>query len=263
MAIDPTLPAVLVSLAAFGASDVLRQGQPHFTQLAMAAGADGVEVRGELLRGGAAELAALRDTGAVRVHSSPEGLWAADGVLDTAALLHTCDTAEALGAARIKMSIGGFDPRSAADLPRLQRLLQNRAGCELLIENDQSASAGSLGALRRFFHACDAAGLPLGMTFDIGNWHFVGECPMQAAAAFAHRVSYVHCKGVQRRPDKWVAVPLAESAAPWRAMLRAMPADVPWAIEYPLVGDGLPAAVRDAVAGLRGVAAQLQQETYP
>src|SRR3546814_3722163 len=61
------------------------------------------------------------------------------------------------------------------------------------------------------------------MTFDMGNWHWVGECPLQAAQVFSSRVKYVHCKGVQRTPARWIAVPLNDSAAPWRAVFRAMP----------------------------------------
>ena len=62
-------------------------------------------------------------------------------------------------------------------------------------------------SLQEFFQAADGAGLDLGMTFDMGNWHWVGECPLRAAEALASRVRYVHCKGVQRLPLKWVAVP--------------------------------------------------------
>ncbi|MNR49749.1 hypothetical protein D3C85_1691670 [compost metagenome] len=56
---------------------------------------------------------------------------------------------------------------------------------------------------------------------------------------------------MQRLPGKWIAVPLGESAAPWRAVLRALPADVPHAIEYPLIGDDLVAVTRDQVAFIR------------
>ena len=37
----------------------------------------------------------------------------------------------------------------------------------------------------------------------------------------------------------------------WRAVLRALPADVPHAIEYPLVGDDLVAVTREQVAFIR------------
>lgn len=107
--------------------------------------------------------------------------------------------------------------------------------------------------MKRFFEALDGAAIKLGMTFDVGNWHWTGECPLLAAQAFAARVRYVHCKGVQRQVDRWVAVPLTDSAAPWRAVLRSLPTRVPHAIEYPLVGNDLTTITRDAIAQLRAL----------
>jgi len=88
----------------------------------------------------------------------------------------------------------------------------------------------------------------------MGNWHWTGECPQQAAGA---RVRYVHCKGAQRQAPRWVAVPLADSAAPWRTVLRAMPAPLPWAIEYPLAGADLLSVTRRELDHLRSVARSL------
>src|SRR3546814_19514783 len=88
------------------------------------------------------------------------------------------------------MAIGGFGPASRASLAQLHDMLTDEK-TGLLIENDQTARAGSVPALRDFFDFSDEAGLALGMTFDMGNWHWVGECPLQAAAAFAARVRYV------------------------------------------------------------------------
>ncbi|VTU24262.1 glutamine ABC transporter ATP-binding protein [Variovorax sp. RA8] len=241
---------VLISLSSFGAAEVGRHGQLWCTRLSLEAGADSVEVRGELLRDAAAELPAL--AGLASVYSSPEGLWADGGALDEGALARGLAAAGVLRAHRLKMSIGGYAEGSESSLARLKGLLDDQA-VELLIENDQTAKAGTLPALQAFFGAADAAGLDLGMTFDMGNWHWLGECPLAAAEALAARVRYVHCKGVQRLPAKWVAVPLAESLAPWRAVLRALPADVPHAIEYPLAGDDLLAVTREQVAQIRSV----------
>lgn len=251
---------VLISLSSFGAAEVRRHGQLYFTRLAQQAGADGVEVRGELVVEGGRELPAIAE--AVRAHraaivySSPEGLWSPQGALDAAALERALDAARVLGAPRLKMSIGDFGSASPASLPQLARALDG-CGIELVIENDQTVAAGSLAALDAFFRAAQESGLPLGMTFDTGNWHWTGECPLQAAQTCAPRVRYVHCKGVQRLPAKWVAVPLADSAAPWRAVLRRLPRGLPWAIEYPLVGDDLLAVTREQVALLRAVSAAL------
>lgn len=240
---------VLIFLSSFGAAETGRHGQLWCTDLAQQAGADGVEVRGELLRDAATELPAL--AGRAAVYSSPEGLWTPQGALDEAALARGVQAAQVLRAPRLKMSIGGFSSSSHASLHRLKALLQAAPQVELVIENDQTATAGTLAAMQAFFAAQAQAGLDLGMTFDMGNWHWQGECPLQAAQALAPYVRYVHCKGVQRLPAKWVAVPLADSVAPWRAVLRALPADVPHAIEYPLVGDDLVAVTREQVAFIR------------
>jgi sugar phosphate isomerase/epimerase len=253
-------PCILISLSAFGATEVRRHGQLWFTQLSHAAGADGVEVRSELVVDAATELPAI--AGAVRaagksvVYSSAEDLWAADGSLATPALDRALVAAHILGAPRLKMAIGGFNPASHTTLTALQDRLQ-AANTELVIENDQTPAAGTLAALQDFFNTANAQGLFLGMTFDMGNWHWTGECPLQAAAALAPQVRYVHCKGVQRQPQRWVAVPLAESSAPWRAVLRALPADVPWAIEYPLAGDDLLTVTRQEIEQLRLVAVSM------
>lgn len=241
--------SLLISLSSFGAAEVGRHGQRWCADLAAEAGADGVEVRGELLRDPACELAELRTR--VAVYSSPQGLFCTDGSLDARALAEGLHRAAALQAPRLKMAIGGFDAvRSRAGLASLRERLADQP-VELLIENDQTDRAGTLDALQRFFAAQRAAGLDLGMTFDMGNWHWLGECPQEAARTFAPHVRYVHCKGVHRRLDKWIAVPLAESAAPWRAVLRALPGDVPHAIEYPLVGNDLLAVTRAELARIR------------
>ncbi|MCR5868712.1 sugar phosphate isomerase/epimerase [Aquincola sp. J276] len=256
---------LLISLSSFGAAEVRRHGQLWFTRLAAEAGADGVEVRGELLTNAAAELDALADAtlqlGLTTVYSSPEGLFAADGTLDDAALDRALAAAARLQAPRLKMSIGGYGAASrsasAEALPALRLRLQQAEGIELVIENDQTPTAGTVRALVPFFEAAADAALPLPMVFDMGNWHWLGECPLQAAQALASRVGYVHCKGVQRLPAKWVAVPLADSAAPWRTLIDAMPRGVPWAIEYPLIGDDLLAVTRTQVDLLRALSRSL------
>ena len=261
----PGAPPILISLTAFGAAEVRRHGQLWFTRLSHEAGADGIEVRSELLVDAARELPALaevvRDTGMQVVYSSAAGLWTVDGALDMTALQQALQAAKTLGAPRLKMAIGGFGAASHASLVALRDSLQT-AKIELVIENDQTSTAGTLPALQDFFDVAHDQDFFLGMTFDMGNWHWTGECPLQAAAALAPQVRYVHCKGVQRLPHRWVAVPLAESSAPWRTVLRALPADVPWAIEYPLTGDDLLAVTRQEIDQLRSVAAAMASRVF-
>ena len=94
---------------------------------------------------------------------------------------------------------------------------------ELLIENDQTVRHAA--ALQAFFDAADRAGVPLGMTFDMGNWQASARCRPRRRSATACAM----CIARRRLTHKWVAVPLGDSVAPWRAVLRALPADVPHA----------------------------------
>ncbi|MEO6983907.1 MAG: TIM barrel protein [Paralcaligenes sp.] len=252
---------VVVSLSSFGAAEVRRHGQRWFAQLCHAAGADGVEVRGELLVDAAAELPQLgetcRSTGLSNVYSSAEGLWDRDGTFNSVALERAMAAAVTLNASTIKMSIGGFQQNSHSSLVDLkQHLAQSRV--KLLIENDQTAPGGTVRALQCFFEAAENIGLILGMTFDMGNWHWVGESSLRAAELFAPRVQYVHCKGVQRQAHQWVAVALADSLAPWRSVFEAMPTSVPRAIEYPLFGDDLLGVTRTAIQDLRNLGGRLR-----
>lgn len=247
-------PPVLISLTAYGADLALRDGQAALARIAAAAGADGVEFRGELQRGDKDE---VREQGEVAkqyglgvVWSSPEGLWNDAGSLDAAALDRAFTTAQALGATRVKMSLGGYREGTALEalLPWL------RHNCiELVVENDQTARAGTVPPLRDFFAHTTALGERVPMTFDMGNWHWTGEDPLDAAQALGANVGYVHCKGVQRTPAKWIAVPLDQSAAPWRSILRRLPAHVARAIEFPLQGEDLVQVTRHHVELLRSV----------
>lgn len=251
---------LLVSLSSFGADLALRDGQAPLLRLCAEAGADGVEVRSELLRGETGELAELgalaRDLELERVYSHHEPLWSHAGALDAAAFERARDGARQLGARRFKMSLGPHygarGERGAEAIEQLRPALAADDALELVVENDQTVG-GTLPPLADFLGAARRAGVAIGMTFDLGNWHWLGEDPAEAARVLAPHVVYVHCKGVQRQPGKWVAVPLAESSVPWRSTLRLLPGDVPHAIEYPLQGDDLQAVTRAELALIRGL----------
>jgi hypothetical protein len=111
--------AILISLSSFGAAEVRRHGQAWFARLAAQAGADGVEVRGELLVDPDTELPSIAQAvpALERVYSSPEPLYAEDGTLALAALERGLAAARQLAAKRLKMSTG---PGAAASrTPRL------------------------------------------------------------------------------------------------------------------------------------------------
>jgi sugar phosphate isomerase/epimerase len=243
---------IIISLSSFGASEVKRHGQAKFVDLAIEAGADGIEVRSELLSTNKCELSSIAQQAEQmhRIFSCASPLFSPDGELLDENITYAFECAELLRADIIKFSIGGGSKASYKQLEDLSALMGSQADA-ILIENDQSNQAGSIFHLKKFFKKSLDTGLKLGMTFDIGNWHWVGECPQKASEAFVDHVRYVHTKGVYRQLGKWVAVPLEESQAPWKTILDSLPFHTPWAIEYPLIGDDLLQVTKREIEQLR------------
>lgn len=54
------------------------------------------------------------------------------------------------------------------------RTLLNTSGMALVVENDQT-DCGQLAPMQRFRAACREMALPVTLTFDMGNWLWVGD----------------------------------------------------------------------------------------
>lgn len=191
------------------------------------------------------------------IYSCADPLLSLDGELAETALELAIERGNAVGAEIIKFSIEGGANAAVAHIQKLSYRLQS-VDIPVLIENDQSNAAGSIFQIKRVFLKASGRGIELGMTFDIGNWHWVGEGPQEAASVFADRIRYVHTKGVHKQASRWMAFPLADSQAPWKTLLDAMPDQYPWAVEFPLVDDDLVAVTRNEIARLK----QMSGERY-
>ncbi|QKJ85030.1 Putative sugar phosphate isomerase/epimerase protein [Paramixta manurensis] len=243
---------VIVVTAAYGHQQVQALGGQHaLLPIIAAAGADGVEIRRELLD--ETELTQLTQLGqAIARHqltafySVPEALFMADGTLNPH-LERRFQEAEQLRAQLLKFSLGhyqrGFDSHAL-------RQLQANHQVHLVVENDQT-DCGKLSALESFFHDCGETRLPNGMTFDMGNWRWVGDDALAAADMLARYVSYIHIKVAVPHDDSWRAVAPDEADSCWRELLQKLPTDVPRGIEFPLQGDDLIAITRHYVNLLR------------
>ncbi|SCC11988.1 Sugar phosphate isomerase/epimerase [Kosakonia oryzendophytica] len=201
------------------------------------AGADGVEIRRELLSD--EELAHLPSLAfAVEVnnllacYSAPEPLCLADGALNPC-LPALLEETRLLNALWLKVSLGHFQDSSV--LATLGDWLAS-SGVALVVENDQTA-CGTLAAMQRFQAACQAQALPVTLTFDTGNWLWAGDAPEQAARQLAPAVSYIHVKAAVADGERFRAVPPDQADPRWLALLNALPADAPRGIEFPLTGD--------------------------
>lgn len=242
---------VSISLSSYGADFVRQRGQEQFLGLLAAAGVTRVELREELFASApdaAALGAAITALRLECLYSTPLELWTAQGV-PAPQLAHKLDTARALGAVALKVSLGHY--HAGCDVAALAKLLPAH-GPVLLVENDQTPQGGRIEALQQFFQRADELGLCLGMTFDIGNWQWQGEPPRQAARQLGRWVRYVHCKAVQRLADGRLAAvpPQAADLQEWAALMAEFAPGVVRAVEYPLVSDDLLTLTRAQVRDL-------------
>jgi len=234
---------VVVVASAFGADAIRRDGHGAWLAVAAQAGAAAFEVRRELFASDAqAALSALRALGdAIRAHgmwpvySTPAMLYTATGSLDETALRLALDEAAALGARFVKLQLGGF--AGSVGEARGARLAAcvNGCGARLLVENGQVREGGLVAQFAGLFDALEREGCAqvLGMTFDIGNWQWPGEAPLDAARQLAKHVEYIHCKAVAGEGARRFAVAPAADDPVCGAALQILPRDVPRGLEFP------------------------------
>ena len=243
---------IIVVTAAYGNDHVKALGGPSAVLPIIAdSGADGVEIRRELFSADElnrlAELAAdIERRGLLVCYSAPEALFAADGALNPH-LSDLLQDAQTLNALWLKLSLGHFTHHHG--LETLRDILRE-SGMALVVENDQT-DCGQLAPMQRFKAACRVNQLPITLTFDMGNWLWVGDSPEEAARHLAPAVSYIHVKAAEPHHSHFRAVPPDEASGRWLALLDNLPADAPRGIEFPLTGHDLTAVTRRYVNLLR------------
>jgi sugar phosphate isomerase/epimerase len=249
---------VSISLGSYGADEVRARGQDSFIQPVADAGASHIELREELGLGDPRTTAsAIERAGLTCIYSAPIELWLADQAAPNPAVAVALEAARAHGAVWLKVSLGHFSP--SADLDALATWLSDHP-VHLLVENDQTEHGGRIEPLLAFFDKAATLHVPVGMTFDIGNWQWQAQSPFDAALALGHVVEYVHCKGVQRQPERLRAAPPSpEDLQHWQLLLARMPGGIVRAVEFPLQGDDLLAVTRHHVDTLARLG-QAQEE---
>ncbi|HDR1957296.1 TPA: sugar phosphate isomerase/epimerase [Enterobacter hormaechei] len=243
---------IMVVTAAYGADQVRQAGgQRAMLPVIAGAGADGVEIRRELFNSD--ELMALPALGEsiellglLACYSAPAPLFMPDGALNPD-LPRYLSEASALNALWLKVSLGHFSDKQP---PEALRALLDESGMTLVVENDQT-DCGQLAPMQRFKAACRVMALPVTLTFDMGNWLWVGDSPEEAARQLAPAVSYIHVKAAVPHKAQFRAVAPDQADSLWRDLLNQLPADAPRGIEFPLEGTDLTAVTRHYVNLLR------------
>jgi sugar phosphate isomerase/epimerase len=252
---------VSISLSSYGADLVRQRGQAWFIDLLADARVSHIELREELglPPDQPALAAAIRARGLHCVYSSPMELWNQHGRLAADTLATALAHAHACGAPWLKVSLGHYQP--GFDLLDLRALLRSQP-VRVLVENDQTPQGGRLEPLVQFFNAARVREVPVGMTFDIGNWQWQAQSVFGAVAQLGRHVEYVHCKGVQLNgAGKLVATPpTVRDLHLWEQVLQRVTPGVLRAIEFPLQGEDLAQLTQAHVATLAHLGAPREAE---
>ncbi|NMN00864.1 AP endonuclease [Bifidobacterium sp. DSM 109958] len=236
--------------------DALQQGTPQSALLeGIATHFPVAEVRREFIAGGnetdpafADEIEAIRH--GVRMfnlrlyYSVPED-FCTDGKVNPN-LERYLREANEMTAQGMKFAVGDV-PNTPLETLREAAALIDRYGVSVTVENDQSATHGSLewalASMRRLREADASA---IGFCYDCGNWAWAGVNPDDAFDALMdiEAIGEYQIKNVRFEGGAGGAEDGGEGAHPtpsllndgvvdWAAQVRRLPADVPVTLEYP------------------------------
>lgn len=224
---------IVINLLAF--ADAVAKGSKQaelFSEVALL-GVAKVEVRREWIKDFPAELIEMRkrseELGLEVYYSIPAVLFKA-GKLNYDEVLKVFQEAKILGATRAKFAVGEFDCTS--ELAALNHLIEEY-GLLVTVEGDQSAANGRIEPILDLMRACHESNVPVYNTFDVGNFVWVGQEPLYNAVQLAPYVRYIHLKDVEMTPQGPQVRSLDAGHINWRAVLRLLPKDVPFGIEFP------------------------------
>ncbi|MBT9672317.1 sugar phosphate isomerase/epimerase [Secundilactobacillus kimchicus] len=205
-----------------------------------AVGADGIEVRREYFTDLDTELAAVGEkakaASLIVNYSVPDELFLEDGSVNPK-LPDYFKEGQTMGIQKIKFNTGHFDrfegdlAAAFSDLP-LDEI-------ELNVENDQTPVSGTVEAISTFLTAAHKAGLTsLGYVYDLGNWAFAHGDATASAEALADVTHYIHLKNTASVDGQLETTDdLDTGLYDWRALLKVLPSDVPFALEFPMASD--------------------------
>lgn len=218
-------------------------GQAYLASLAGKCGASGFEIRRELFKNGEIqyeEWNRVKDEyNLIFVYSAPFPMWMSNGELNTGEFSRVLEEAKHIGASYVKVPLGVYRPETD-NIDKLKMCIEE-AGymnlpIQLTIENDPTTYGGNIRILRQFLDHCVQVNIPMKMTFDIGNWSWVGADVFEATKTFMNDVVYVHCKHVEDYSNPTGALTEGDNGT-WRAVLSYFPKNLPRGGEFLIIGD--------------------------
>ena len=137
--------------------------------------------------------------------------------------------AKTMGAKQIKLCIGDYQKVENGHILKINQLCEEY-NIVLTVENDQTEDNGKSEKIYIFLKESRSIGGKILATFDIGNWVWQQEKPLNNAKLLNSFVTYIHLKDVKGGSNPKTTL-LDEGEINWREVLKELP-QVPVALEY-------------------------------
>lgn len=141
------------------------------------------------------------------------------------------EEAEKIGASYIKMTGGHSKEITQKNVDFINRLIEEYEIKGFTVENDQVASYSTGDNLLQLVRTLKNKGADISITFDIGNFIYVHEDPVENAKKMSDMVSIIHLKDVKQNPLETTL--LGQGDIPIQSVLNCLPKNLNVVIEYP------------------------------
>ncbi|MDI6618955.1 MAG: sugar phosphate isomerase/epimerase [Clostridiales bacterium] len=222
--------------------DDLNKGvkQSKLLEYIYSSGIKSVEIRREFMDDFDSELLKIRtfsEKFSMVLYYSVSGSLYTNGKLNRGEIERYFKESGKMGCRNVKLNIGDYDYMSTQDVLDVNSIC-DKYSIKLTIENDQTDANGKIDKIERFLETAKSLGMKVHCTFDIGNWIWQKEDPLENAYKLKPYVTYIHLKDVYIG-DKPHVVLLDEGNIPWRNILKIFDGSIPVALEYPCRPDTL------------------------
>lgn len=214
--------------------------QAELVDRVAALGADGIEVRREYFKDLDTELPEVakkaREHNLIVNYSVPDVVFEDDGSVNPK-LGQYFKEGQTLGLKKIKFNTGHFDKFTGDLKEEFSKFPLDEI--EMNVENDQTPVSGTVSAIKTFLDAAHKAGLnSLGYVYDLGNWAFTHGDADKAAKELAPYTHYIHLKNtIDNDGELSTSDDLDEGMFDWRSLIKELPSDQYYALEYPMATD--------------------------
>jgi sugar phosphate isomerase/epimerase len=138
-----------------------------------------------------------------------------------------------MGSTHIKFNIGDLANLDIYEIKKLKDIINNFS-IKVTIENDQTPENGTLKSVTSAMNIINNNSIPIGYTFDLGNWYWQNEDPNNAFAILISKITVFHLKNIDFYDIHPTTTLLSEGKINWRLMFNKISKDLPVILEYPI-----------------------------